>query len=246
MVLTYHKIGRCFELGVTTVRREAFGAHLDLIRDGGFEFVSASDAAHSHLSGAVAITFDDAYESIVTEALPEMEARGVTGTVFSVAGFMGDVSRWDIRVAPRPVRHATWPQMRRLADLGFEIGSHTVSHRDLTRLSRQDLRHELATSKKMLEDYIGRSVTSISYPFGRFSHGVVQEALEAGYTSGFASFPRKTCDPMAVGRMSVYSIDTLGSVRRKLGLTRGYAFEYLKNRIIARLSLGTTLVKRQT
>jgi hypothetical protein len=44
--------------------------------------------------------------------------------------------------------------------------------------------------------------------------------------------------------MTVYSIDGLRSLRRKLGLVPGYGFEYLKNRVIAGLSLGTTLVKR--
>jgi peptidoglycan/xylan/chitin deacetylase (PgdA/CDA1 family) len=247
MILTYHKIGKRLELGITTVRREAFGAQLDLIREAGLAIVPASVAARMPGPGkAVAVTFDDAYQSVVTEALPEMDARGVTATVFAVAGFVGDVSRWDVRLARRPFRHASWTQMRNLAERGFEIGSHTVSHRDLTRLKRKDLRYELAVSKRMLEDHIGCGVTAVSYPFGRFSACVIEEALEAGYTQGFTSVPRVPGDPMAVGRMSVYSLDDANSMRRKLGLARGYALEYLKNRIIAGLSLGTTLVKRQT
>jgi peptidoglycan/xylan/chitin deacetylase (PgdA/CDA1 family) len=245
MILTYHKIGDQLELGITTVKRWAFGAHLDVINQAGMVTVHAAEAARSPgRRKIIAITFDDAYESVVAAALPEMEARGVTGTVFAIAGFVGDCSRWDVRLSPRRFRHASWDQLRDLADRGFEIGSHSMSHRDLTRLDTASLKRELEVSKKTLEDGTGHRVSSISYPFGRFSRRVVGEALEAGYTTGFTSYPRSNDDPMATGRMSVYSIDTLSCLKRKLGLLPGYRFECLKNRLIAGLSLGTTLVKR--
>jgi hypothetical protein len=49
---------------------------------------------------------------------------------------------------------------------------------------------------------------------------------------------------MAMGRLSVYSIDSRSSLERKLGLRPGYRLECLKNTVIARMSLGTTLLKR--
>jgi peptidoglycan/xylan/chitin deacetylase (PgdA/CDA1 family) len=245
MIFTYHKIGHQFELGISSVRRQAFAGHLDLMLDVGMEFVSATDAAHPRSSEMrIAITFDDGYRSVYSDALPEMDRRGVQGTVFPVVGSIDDYNRWDVRLSHRPFRHVSWPQLRELVARGFEVGSHTLSHRDLTRLDRKTLRRELRVSRAMLEDHIGTSVTAISYPFGRFSAEVIDEALAAGYTHGFTSFPLATTDPMAIGRMTVYSIDGPSSLRRKLGLVRGYRFECLKNRVIAGLSLGTTLVKR--
>jgi hypothetical protein len=87
-------------------------------------------------------------------------------------------------------------------------------------------------------------VTSVSYPFGRYSRRVVEESAAAGYQCGFTSYPNGSADRMAMGRMSIYSIDGAGSLRRKLGLAPGYRLECFKNRVIARLALGTTLVKR--
>ena len=49
---------------------------------------------------------------------------------------------------------------------------------------------------------------------------------------------------MTIGRMSIYVADGAGSLRRKLGLSPGYGFEVFKNRLIGRLSHGTSLVKR--
>jgi peptidoglycan/xylan/chitin deacetylase (PgdA/CDA1 family) len=245
MVFTYHKIGHQFELGVTTVRRHAFRAHLDLIAGLGFDFVRASDAgAADRPARRVAITFDDGYESVYSDAYAEMEPRGLLGTVFPVVGSVDDYNRWDVRLSHRPFKHLSWAQLCELAAAGFEIGSHTLSHRDLTRLEPDALRRELRESRTVLEDRLGTAVTAISYPFGRFSQRVIDEALNAGYTRGFASFPRDSADPMATGRMTIYSIDGAGSLKRKLRRAPGYRLEYLKNKVIARLALGTTLVKR--
>jgi peptidoglycan/xylan/chitin deacetylase (PgdA/CDA1 family) len=245
MIFTYHKIGHQFELGITTVRRQAFGAHLDLLTGLGLEFLTASETDTSpHPVKQIAITFDDGYESVFSDAYAEMKPRGVSGTVFPVVGSVGDYNKWDVQLSRRPFKHLTWRQLSELSAAGFEVGSHTLSHRDLTRLDPKMLRRELSESRAILEDHLGTGVTAVSYPFGRFSRRVIEEALEAGYTRGFTSFPRSAADPMAIGRMTVYSIDGASSLRRKLGLAPGYRFECLKNRVIARLALGTTLVKR--
>jgi peptidoglycan/xylan/chitin deacetylase (PgdA/CDA1 family) len=257
MILTYHKIGSQLELGITTVSRRRFAEHLDIYTELGLKSGLASDVAEripgSGREGAtepasddavLAITFDDGYESVYAEALPEMAARKWNGTVFVVVGSVGGSNSWDVRLSPRRFRHLSWTQIRELAEAGFEIGSHTLSHRDLTRLDPDSLVTELRESKHVIEDHIGRGVTSISYPFGRYSPRVVDEAVAAGYVCGFTSAPNDGSDRMALGRLSVYSIDGRSSLERKLGFRPGYRLECIKNTVIARLSLGTTLVKR--
>ena len=266
-ILTYHKIGRQFEIGIASVPRPRFRQHVEIMVSAGRPFARARDVVTaSGITDQIALTFDDGYETVYTEALPEMMERGIAGTVFPVAGAIGDVNRWDVRLSPRPFRHLTWPQLRDLAKHGFEVGSHTMSHRDLTRLTARDLLEELAASKILLEDRLGVAVASIAYPFGKVNRMVIEAALRSGYTCGFLSSPRPAGEEpkelghagcareenaevsarrqMAVGRMSVYSIDHRASLLRKLGGVPGYRFEALKNRVIARLSHGTTLIKK--
>ena len=243
-VLTYHKIGKLSELGITTVSREQFSAHLDLIARLGLEFTRASKIASGTCQRGLAVTFDDGYESVCTEALPEMERRGIPGTVFPVVSHLNGLNTWDLRLSPRRFKHLSWSQLADLIRAGFEVGSHTLSHRDLTRLRKRELRVELGDSKRQLEDRTGVEVTAIAYPFGRYSARVIDEALQAGYTCGFASSPRGQFHRMAVGRMSVYWLDGAGSIRRKLRMAPGYCLESLKNRVVAALSRGTTIVKR--
>jgi peptidoglycan/xylan/chitin deacetylase (PgdA/CDA1 family) len=244
-ILTYHKIGSHLELGITTVKRSAFATHLNLLVGLGLDFACATEVAGGRAgTGSLAITFDDGYDSVFEEAFPEMRERGITGTVFPVVDSVGGYNRWDVNLAQRRVRHLSWARIRELSASGFEIGSHTLSHRDLTRLDADALRHELRTSKKMIEDKVGVEVNAISYPFGRYSRRVIDEAIGAGYEFGFTSYPREPDEKMAKGRWGMYSIDTGRSLERKLGFRPGRRLERLKNTFVAKISLGTTLVKR--
>src|SRR5581483_6701047 len=72
-------------------------------------------------------------------------------------------------------------QMRELLAMGMEIGSHTVTHPILTTLPLGEVDRELRDSRSMLEDLLGREVTSFCYPRGRFNAAIARRAALAGY-----------------------------------------------------------------
>ena len=53
-----------------------------------------------------------------------------------------------------------------LPRLGFEIGSHGVSHKLLSRLNKLEQKKELLNSKLFLEDLLKKKVESFCYPYG--------------------------------------------------------------------------------
>ena len=78
----------------------------------------------------------------------------------------------------------TWDDVRKLADTpGFSIGSHTVTHQHLTRISLDNVKWEVTNSKEHIEREIGRAVTLFSYPKGDFNKDVIAAVQSAGYTS---------------------------------------------------------------
>jgi len=244
-ILAYHKVGSQFELGITSVTQSRFINHLELLSAAGKRFHNASDLVFDGANGdGVALTFDDGYESVYTHVFPEMSDRGITGTVFPVVGSIGMENHWDVRLSLRRFKHLSWEHLSELSRAGFEIGSHTMSHRDLTRMDLPRLRRELRDSKHMLEDRLGAKVRSIAFPFGRQDSRVIDEAVGAGYTCGFASAPNGSDSVMTVGRMGVHAMDGDAALARMLGLRPGHCLEVLKNRVIANLSLVTTLIKR--
>lgn len=106
-------------------------------------------------------------------------------------------------VAYRPL---TWPQVRRLSDEGFEIGSHTLSHPHLARVDDARLRRELTESRAVLEAKLGRPVLRVSYPYGSVDARTPRAAAEAGYASGYTTRTWWTTDPRDAYRVARISV----------------------------------------
>jgi peptidoglycan/xylan/chitin deacetylase (PgdA/CDA1 family) len=84
------------------------------------------------------------------------------------------------------VRHTHRPlssdELNALAkDELMDIGSHTVTHPYLSAMSRSIQRYEVRQSKLLLEDILGRSITSFSYPYGNYTADVVALVRDAEY-----------------------------------------------------------------
>lgn len=95
--------------------------------------------------------------------------------------------------------------VRQLAESGHTIGSHTMSHRPLTKLGFEQRREECERSKAALEDLIGAAVEWFAFPNGAYSLDCLIAAEIAGYKVlrtmewGYAHLPLKgktRCWPM--------------------------------------------------
>ena len=246
-VLAYHKVGSA-ELGGTWCTRRQFAAHLDALCAAGFLAIDSvrlasrlygeprpgsHTPADTHEKAApvevqsdsreVLVTFDDAYDSFAAHAFPELRARGFPVVLFVIAGFVGRRSGWDLPLPGRRAAHLDWAALRDLVCAGVEIGSHTMTHRDLRRLTVAELSRELAGSRRQLEDVLGVEVRAVSYPFGRFDGRVLDAAAAAGYRFGFSMCPpgsNASILPLALRRWGVYVTDTPRSVLDKVDPTR--------------------------
>jgi peptidoglycan/xylan/chitin deacetylase (PgdA/CDA1 family) len=114
------------------------------------------------------VTFDDGYRDNITMAAPILENFGLSACFFVTTGYIGGARRfaWD-RGAGRDLPLMSWADVRELRRKGFEIGSHTVTHRRLSELSDEELEAELSESQKVLEVELGEGVRVFAYPFGR-------------------------------------------------------------------------------
>ncbi|MBD3258008.1 polysaccharide deacetylase family protein [candidate division GN15 bacterium] len=132
-----------------------------------------------------------------------------------------------------------------MAAAGADFGTHSHSHVALTGLDDTRLRQELHTSRALLEDTVGKTVDSLSYPFGRVDQRVIDAAAEAGYTRAYTMrFGHPDDPPLALGRAAVYGFDTPLSVVCKLRPGPMQAVERAKNWTANKLSGGTVLLNR--
>jgi peptidoglycan/xylan/chitin deacetylase (PgdA/CDA1 family) len=60
--------------------------------------------------------------------------------------------------------------MRWLTRNGFEVANHTTNHKDLSKMSRDELDKEVGTDEKMIVDAIGQPSVTFAFPFGSYSH----------------------------------------------------------------------------
>lgn len=244
-ILAYHKTDDRLEWGITSATHKQFARQMDFLYRNKYQTVGIDrlPAGENNQEKTCCITFDDSYRSLYDNALPVMKNYGYKAAVFVISGSVGKQNDWDVNFFWRKFGHLDWPQLGELAKLGYTIGSHTVTHRDLTMLPGKEIVTELETSKKYLEDRLGVPVDHISYPFGKTNADICRRAREAGYTAGFTMRGRSE-PPMAIRRRGVYRIDTLGSFKRKLE-TAEFNFEDLKGSVINWFSQGTPVLRQR-
>ena len=91
-------------------------------------------------------------------------------------------------------------KMREMAET-FDIGAHTLSHVDLTKLSPQQIRREVYEGKKRLEEIVKREVQMFCYPYGSYNANVVNIIKRAGFIGARTTryFDTTINDPFTFG-----------------------------------------------
>ena len=214
LVLCYHSISDGWEHALAVSPR-AFARQLRSLLRRGFEPLAADGLLRGR-RGGVHVTFDDAYRSVL-DAIPTLTALRLPATVFASTGFAEggrplDVPELAAEAAAHPAELATmtWDELRGIAADGVEIGSHTVSHPHLTRLSDGELDSELGDSRARLEEELGRRCRFFAYPYGEHDERVQAATRRAGYEAAFALAAGADRDnPYALPRVDLYRRDSL-------------------------------------
>jgi peptidoglycan/xylan/chitin deacetylase (PgdA/CDA1 family) len=84
-----------------------------------------------------------------------------------------------------PLAPMTIEQVRTLSDEGFEIGVHTATHLPLRGLAIEDQREDLAACRRVLEEWTGRAVTALAYPWGKPQADYTEETVATAERLGF-------------------------------------------------------------
>lgn len=186
-ILTYHAVVEArsrIAVPPALFRRQVAHLHRAGYRAVTFaEATRALDVGPSDAGRLVCITFDDAYRSVLENAVPVLQEAGFVATIFVPTGHVGDANRWDAVAPPCGWPILSWNEIAALSREGFEIGSHTRTHPHLPQLDDATLREELAGSRRELEDHVGIEVRSFCYPFGGHDQRTRAAVRAAGYRS---------------------------------------------------------------
>ena len=136
------------------------------------EIYKAMTGAGTLPSKPVAITFDDGYLNQYTTAFPLLRSHSFVATFFVITGAVGEPG------------YLSWEELKSMQQAGMAIESHTVHHRNLTKLDDTQLAAELAGSRQDLRAHLGEDVRILAYPGGAYDQEVIAAAQAAGYVVG--------------------------------------------------------------
>ncbi|WP_372970669.1 polysaccharide deacetylase family protein [Marinobacter sp.] len=203
VVLQYHHVSDSTPPSTST-SVSLFEGQMEMIGELNIEVVPLESGTRDALDGKlddrkqVAITFDDAYESVYSTAIPELEERGYPYTIFVNTDAIGSNG------------YMTWEQLEKVRDRsGVTIANHSEDHGHLARRpdeSRNDwtqrVENSLDTAQETLADRLGIDVPMFAYPYGEFDEalerkikerdwlGYGQQSGAIGATSGDTRLPR--------------------------------------------------------
>lgn len=212
-VLCYHRFEEKPRDGLA-ITPGRFEEEMQALKDAGVTVISMQDflawqrGEKSLPARCALITIDDGYVSAYSVAWPILKKFGYPFTMYIYTDY--------VKGGPKAGGGSmTWEQLAEMRDAGVDIGSHTVSHSSLTgKKNRSDeeyaawLRHELGTSKSMLEERLGIPIRTIAYPYGNNNEVVRKAAAEAGYEAAFSvrgMMLRRGGDAMGYGRTAIDS-----------------------------------------
>ncbi len=148
-----------------------FWSHLLYIQQNGYRTVTFKDIRNNRFpeDKKIILTFDDGLIS-QWEAFDELTKRSMVGVFFPT-----------LRVAEKNKKYLNSDQLKFMSRNGMEIGSHSISHPVLSRISLKKVEYEVLQSKLELEKILNGEVITFCYPYGRYNDKVIKIIESAGY-----------------------------------------------------------------
>lgn len=177
-ILLYHRIDVSPINSQYYVTPTKFEEEMKLLREWDYTTITLDMLITAIKQGAdlpprpLLITFDDGHLNNYTTAFPIMRKYGFTGVLYIIGNYMDADGYMNAE------------QIKAMVAAGWEVGSHSMSHRDLTALEPQEQKFEIFDSRKYLEKKLGLPVKTFAYPFGVSDETLIDLVGRAGYTSG--------------------------------------------------------------
>lgn len=227
LVLCYHAISDEWPDPLAVTPR-AFSSQIRALLQRGFRGAPLDDVVESR-SRLLHVTFDDAFRNIEV-GLQELERVRVPATVFVCSGLADEGLRLDVpevrersRLHPEATKTMDWSTLRAIRSRGFAVGSHTITHPHLTRLSDAELETELTGSRARIEEVLQEPCRFLAYPYGENDGRVRRAAEAAGYMAAFSLRRAGASDRFGLPRIDVYRGDGRLTFLLKTSAVRGAA-----------------------
>ena len=184
VILAYHHVANDTPK-ITSVTPDIFEQQLNYLEDNGFtvwplgNIIEAIKNQKNIPDKTIAITFDDAYESVYSEAYPRLKKRNFPFTIFVTTD----------SVDKQYNKQLHWPQLKEMSLNGATIANHTVNHPHMLRMLpdeseqmwQQRMKNEITEAQQRIKDEIGSNHKLFAYPYGEHNQALKKIVKDLGY-----------------------------------------------------------------
>lgn len=192
---------------VYSVTHQQFEEQLDWLQSNGYKAVTLEQAESTSTDEKlIIITFDDGDITNFTSAFPRLQAHQMPAEFYITTDWIGN----EFSMSP--------DQLRELSAAGMAVDSHGKTHKYLSDLELNELTVELQESKRVIEQILGKKITTIALPGGRGDERVRQLSKESGYTrlcTSVLGYNDQKTDPFTLKRIAItrqMSLETFASL----------------------------------
>ncbi|MDY0122465.1 MAG: polysaccharide deacetylase family protein, partial [Sulfurimonas sp.] len=171
VVFVYHRFGES-KYPSTNIKLAQFQEQLDYLESHNYNVVKLSTIIE-HIKAkktlppkSVALTMDDAYYSVYTNAYPMLKAKGYPFSVFVNTNPIDNRSK----------NYVTWDQMREMQENGAEFFNHSLRHdylltmqKETQEQAKERITKDILQAQKRLDAELGtKTLKVLAYPFGEY------------------------------------------------------------------------------
>lgn len=155
------------ELKPWIITHESFVRLLDFLQAEKYATLTFEDLEKGIPSGKhVFLTFDDCPKHLIDFAIPEMLKRNMKAVFYITTANLGGYNIWGVADGMPRIDLMDENDVRKLVELGMEVGSHAHKHIMLNEFDKDYVSKELSLSKSILEKIISKPVLTVAYPYG--------------------------------------------------------------------------------
>jgi len=184
VVLQYHHVSDTTPAS-TSISVDQFSLHMNYLKQNDFkvmplpEILSQLKQGKSLAQKTVAITFDDGYSNVLTNASPILAQYQFPYTIF---------------IAPQEITAGysnmlNWQQLKELAQSGVTIANHSLAHHHLNRrLDNEDqqqwltrIEQDITDAEQQITQQLAQNHKILAYPYGEYNSALQQLVTKLGF-----------------------------------------------------------------
>ncbi|HIE29765.1 TPA: hypothetical protein EYP66_21055 [Candidatus Poribacteria bacterium] len=166
-----------------SISPQLFEAQMKYLAENGYTVIQLQDVISSDAKELpdkpVVITIDDGWRSVYTKAYPILKKFHYPATLFI----------YPKHILSKSPSALTWEQLKEMIQYKIDVQSHTHSHPNFAKLRwklnpldyENLLKTEFSKSKRLIEQYIGKTVDILAYPYGVYDVEMEKRAQASGY-----------------------------------------------------------------